>query len=38
MQSIMMSEEMLNTALVIKWWMAAEHCSVRCQSLPSTSQ
>jgi hypothetical protein len=27
MQSIIMSEEMLKTALVIKWWIAAEHCT-----------
>jgi hypothetical protein len=25
MQSIMMSDVMLKTALVIRWWMAAEH-------------
>ena len=28
MQSIIMSEEMLKTALVIKWWIAAEHCTI----------
>jgi hypothetical protein len=28
MQSIMMSEEMLKTAFVIRWWIAAEHCTV----------
>jgi hypothetical protein len=27
MQSIITSEEMLKTALVIRWWIAAEHCT-----------
>ena len=25
---IMISEEILKTALVIRWWIAAEHCSM----------
>ena len=28
MQSIIMSDVMLKTALVIRWWMAAEHWSL----------
>ena len=28
MQSIIMSDEILKTALVIRWWIAAEHCSI----------
>ncbi len=31
MESIMISELMLKTALVIRWCMAAEHCSKHCQ-------
>lgn len=26
-----MSEEMLKTAFVIRWWIAAEHCTVEYQ-------
>jgi hypothetical protein len=28
MQSIIMSEVRLKTAFVMRWWIAAEHCSI----------